>query len=70
MDIKELIQLVKAIKNPQEYVLNMANTNNNPMLRSLVEMAKNGNKQGIENFARNFLKEQGQDYDQIMSIFK
>lgn len=64
------IELLKMIRNPQEYVINMANTNSNPMLQKLVEMAKNGDSQGVEQFARNLLKEQGQDLDQIMALFK
>lgn len=64
------LDIIKAIKNPQEYVLSMLGTNTNPMLKNLVEMAKKGDKQGVENVARNFFKEQGQDYDKIMSNFK
>ena len=37
-------------------------------------MAEKGDKQGVENFARNLLKEQGRDFDQefsqIQQIFK
>lgn len=68
--MNDIITFIKAIKNPQEFVLNQLCTNTNPMLKNLVEMAKNGDTQGVENFARNILKEQGQDFDQIMSIFK
>lgn len=68
--MNDLITFMKAIKNPQEFVLQSLGTNTNPMVKNLVEMAKNGDKQGIENFARNFFKENGQDYDQIMSMFK
>lgn len=68
--MNDIITFIKAIKNPQEFVLQSLSTNTNPMIKNLVEMAKNGDKQGIENFARNFFKENGQDYDQIMSMFK
>lgn len=68
--MNDIITFIKAIKNPQEFVLQSLGTNTNPMIKNLVEMAKNGDTQGIENFARNFFKENGQDYDQIMSMFK
>lgn len=68
--MNDIITFIKAIKNPQEFVLQSLSTNTNPMIKNLVEMAKNGDTQGIENFARNFFKENGQDYDQIMSMFK
>lgn len=64
------LEIIKAIKNPQEYVLSVLGTNTNPMLKNLVEMAKNGNSKGVEQFARNFFKEQGQDLDKILSNFK
>lgn len=68
--MNDIITFIKAIKNPQEFVLQSLSTNTNPMIKNLVEMAKNGDTQGIENFARNFFKENGQDYDQIMLMFK
>jgi hypothetical protein len=44
------------------------------MLKNLIEMAEKGDYQGIENFARNYYKEQGKDFDkeysQFMSYFK
>ena len=63
-------EILKAIKNTQEYVLGMLGTNTNPMLKNLVEMAKKGDTKGLENFARNLFKEQGQDFDEIMNNFK
>lgn len=69
-NIQEIMQLVKAIKNPQEYVLNNLGTNPNPMFQNLIDMAKKGDTKGVEQFARNMFKEQGKDFDQIMSIFK
>lgn len=64
------IEFIKAIKNPQEYVLGMLSTNTNPMIKNLVEMAKKGDSKGVEKFARNFFKERGEDFDKIMSNFK
>lgn len=64
------IDILKAIKNPKQFVLNMVGVNNNPMLQNLIQMAENGNKQGLENFARNMFNERGENFDDIASIFK
>ena len=63
------IQFIKAIKNPQEFVLNTLGTNTNPIMKKLLEMAKNGDRDGMETFARNLFKEQGKDFDEIMAMF-
>lgn len=62
--------LIKAIKNPQQFIMNFIKQNNNPIINNLIQMAESGDKQGVENFARNYFKEQGQDFDEIMSNFK
>lgn len=64
------LDIIKMIKNPQQFVMNMVKQNTNPMLNNLIQMAQKGDTKAIENFARNFFKEKGQDYDQIMSNFK
>lgn len=64
------LDFIKMIKNPQEFIINYAKQNGNPMINNLIQMAQKGDKKGVETFARNYLKEQGQDFDQIMSNFK
>lgn len=44
--------------------------NKNPMINNLVTMAKTGNTQGVEQFARNMFKEQGRDFDKEFADFK
>ena len=66
----QFINMLKSIKNPKQAVINMIKSNNNPMLKNLVEMAEKGDTKGVENFARNFYKEQGKDYDQEFNNFK
>ena len=63
------INMLKGIKSPKDAVINMIKTNNNPMVKNLVEMAEKGDSQGVENFARNMLKEQGRDFDAEMNEF-
>ena len=43
---------------------------NNPILGNLINMAEKGDNQGVENFARNMLKERGLDFDKEFSTFK
>ena len=65
----QFMNMLKGIKNPKDAVINMIKTNNNPMVKNLVEMAEKGDNQGVENFARNMLKEQGRDFDAEMNEF-
>ena len=65
----QFMSMLKSIKNPKEAVISMVKSNNNPMVKNLVEMAEKGNTEGVENFARNFLKEQGRDFDKEFSEF-
>lgn len=59
------LEILKRFKgqSPQQIAMQMIKNTNNPMINNLVTMAKNGDKQGVENFARNILKEQGRDFD-------
>ena len=40
------------------------------MAKNMIEMAKNGNLQGIEEMGRNIAKERGIDFDKAFSDFK
>ena len=42
----------------------------NPMMNNLIQMAKAGNTQNIETFARNLFREQGRDFDTEFEEFK
>lgn len=60
--------------NPRQFVENMAMDNMNPIIKELIIKAKNGDTKSVEDFARNFYREKGIDFDkefsQFMSIFK
>lgn len=45
--------------NPREMVMNYMKNNvkSNPMMSNLIQMAQQGNSQGIEQFARNLCRE-------------
>lgn len=63
------MEIIKAIKNPRDFVLNQMGINNNPMLKKLVEMAESGQKKEIETFARNFFKENGGNFEKEYAEF-
>lgn len=67
-NLEMLKSLIKQNKTPQE-AINTLIGNANPVVTNLVSMAKNGDTQGVENFARNLLKEKGQDFDKEFSKF-
>ena len=70
----QMMNLLKGVKSPKDAVINMIKSNNNPMVKNLVDMAEKGDNEGIEKFARNMFKEQGRDFDseikQFMNNFK
>lgn len=55
--------------NPRQLVEKMVMNNSNPIMRDLVQKAQNGDTKGIEEFARNFLKGQGMNYDDEFNKF-
>lgn len=65
----QFMNMLKCIKSPKEAVINMIKSNNNPMIKNLVEMAEKGQNDKIEEFARNLFKEQNRDFDQEFGEF-
>lgn len=65
----QFMNMLKDIKSPKEAVINMIKSNNNPMIKNLVEMAEKGDSQGVENFARNLYSQQGRDFDKEFGEF-
>ena len=53
---------------PQQVIQQMMN-NTNPMIANLIQMAQSGDKQGVENFARNMYRDKGRDFDKEFSDF-
>ena len=43
---------------------------NNPIFTNLINMAEKGDNKGIEDFARNMMKERGLDFDKELANFK
>lgn len=65
----QFMNMLRGIKNPKDAVINIIKSNNNPMVKNLVEMAEKGDNKGVETFARNLYKEQGRDFDKEFGEF-
>ena len=67
----QILQFIKASGNPQKFMLNMLQQqSNNPIMANLIQMAQTNDEKGIENFARNLMKEQGLDFDKEFNTFR
>lgn len=56
--------------NPKNMAMNMLKNNTNPIFNNLIDMANKNDVKGLENFARNYMKSQGKDFDQEFNNFK
>ena len=70
----EMMQFVNMMKNgnPEQMMMSMLerSAQNNPILENLLNMAKNNDSEGIENYVRNVAREKGIDYDKEFNSFK
>lgn len=57
------------ISSPKDMVMKAMGQTNNPMINNLVNMAEKGDTKGVEQFARNYMKEQGKDFDKEFANF-
>lgn len=65
----QFMNMLKGFKSPKDAVISMIKSNNNPMIKNLVEMAEKGQNEKVEEFARNLFKEQNRDFDQEFGEF-
>ena len=56
--------------NPKNMAMNMLKNNTNPIFNNLIDMANKGDNKGVEEFDRNYMKEQGKDFDKEFNDFK
>ena len=55
---------------PEQFLTQKILGNNaNPMINNLIKMAKGGNNQSVEQFARNMFNEQGRNFDKEFAEF-
>ena len=58
---------------PQQFLQQIANNNqlmSNPMMKKTIQMAQQGNMQGIEQMAKNLCKEKGLNADDVFNQIK
>ena len=63
-----IFQMMKA--GPQQFIQQMMGNNqimSNPMMKNTINMAQQGNVQGIEQMARNLCKEKGLNADDVFN---
>ena len=65
-----MIKLMMGKMSPKDMAMSMLKNNSNPMLSNLIDMANKGDTKGVEDFARNIMKEKGMDYDTEFNKFK
>ncbi len=66
-----IIRMMKA--GPQQFIQQMMGNNqmmSNPIMKNTMQMAQQGNTQGIERMARNLCKEKGLNADDVFSQIK
>lgn len=66
------IRLIKEGKNPEQMMMDflqkqMADT---PIGNNLITLAQSKNTKGIEQFARNYMRQQGKDFDKEFNAFR
>lgn len=68
----QIIQMIKSGHNPQQLMLNFleGNLGSTPMGANLLNLAKGNRTQEIEQFARNYCKQRGVDFDSEFTAFK
>ena len=70
MNPMQIIQMIKSGSNPQQLIMSFLQQQNNPMANNLLQMAQNGNTNGIEQIARNLCAQKGLDFDKEFNSFK
>lgn len=70
MNPLNMIKGIMGNMNPKNMAMNMLKNNTNPIFANLIEMANKGDTKGLEQFARNYMKDNGRDFDQEFNNFK
>lgn len=65
------LQMVSMLKNgnPRDLAEQIIKENfpNDPMMQNLLQMARQGNTQGLQQFAQNYFSQQGRDFNSEMT---
>lgn len=68
----QIFNFLKSFQNPQQAVMQMLEkkANGNPLFANLLSLAQQNDSAGIEEIARNMMKEKGLDFDNEFNTFK
>lgn len=68
----QVLQMIRGGSNPQQLMMNFLENNmgNTPMGSNLLQLAKNGRGNEIEQIARNIVSQSGKDFDTEFNAFK
>ena len=68
----QLIQMIKGGFNPQQLLMNVLNqqSNNNPILQNVMNLAQGNNTSALESIARNLSEQRGIDFDKEFNNFR
>lgn len=71
-NIMQFISAMRNGQNPQDMIMSMLQQQmgNSPVGQNLLQMAKNNDGKGIENFARNLCAQRGLNFDEEFVKFK
>ena len=70
MNPMQLIGLLRNGTNPRLLVQQMLqNTPMNPQMQNLIQMAQNGDQQGLQQYAEQYFRSQGKDFNTEMQNF-
>lgn len=67
------MQMLQGMRNPQQFIQQMMGNNqimSNPIMKNTMQMAQQGNIQGIEQMARNLCREKGLNADDVFNQIK
>lgn len=72
MDFKNIVQLMRAGKNPEQFLMNMIQNSlgGTPMGTNLLNLAQSHDSASIEKIARNLCAQKGLDFDKEFTAFK
>lgn len=71
MNILDIMRnLMSTNTSPKQFLMKtMLESNQNPIIHNLIDMAEKGYNKGIEDFARNYFKEKGKNFDDEYAKF-
>ena len=66
-------QMMQAVKNPQAFIQQMMNNSQimqNPMIANAIDLYRKGDKEGVNQIAKNLCKEKGISFDDAVKQIK